>query len=231
MVVFIFIFQNYTKGQNNITTNVQAGRNSLPEDVLREQNRALHSLDKTALTMINLANRLYKAKVGLVFVTSGTGFFSADIRKNTCLMTEIPHAIFSRRQHFQPIVDHFGIIESKPRYIDYLDEKTSIFLMTIKTHKGKHSIRRTSANNVKPDSMSYTAEQRRLYQKASNSIDICSNIASWVVLRRDERLPASEYVVALEGSVELWSHWAYLTNMCEDYYNRPIWKKDSFLKL
>ena len=206
---------------------MKAGKNSLPEDVLREQNRALHTLDKTALTMIKMANRLSKAKVGLVFVTSGTGFFSADIRKNACLMTEIPHAIFTERQHFQPIVDHFGLKNSKPRYIDYLDERTSIFLMTIKTHKGRHSIRRTSADKIVPDSMLYTAEQRRLYQKTSNSIDICTNIASWVVLRKDERLPASEYMVALEGSVELWSHWAYLTNMCEDYYNRPIWNKES----
>ena len=142
-------------------------------------------------------------------------------------MAEIPHAIFAGRQHFQKLVDHFGLESSKPRYIDYLDTNTSIFLLTLKTHKGKHSIQRSSADKVTPDEDDYTSEQRRLYQKASNSIDICTNIASWVVLRKDERLPVSEYVVALEGSVELWSHWAYLSNMCEDYHNRPIYNKDS----
>jgi len=59
-----------TKGQERITENVEAGRNTVAEDVLREQNRALHALDKTMLTMINLANRLAMAKVGIVFITS-----------------------------------------------------------------------------------------------------------------------------------------------------------------
>ena len=217
-----------TKGQARISDNVESGRNSVDEDVLREQNRALHVLDKTALTMINLTNRLAKARVGLVFITSGTGFFSADIRKNSCLLAEIPHAILKQKIHFKPVTDHFGLVKSKPRYIDYLDDDVTMFLMTLRTHKGRHAFKPTSAEKLVPDANKYTADQCRLYQKASNSIDICSNIASWIALRKNEQLPASEYVVALEGSVELWSHWASMSNMCEDYYNRPIWNKEYF---
>ena len=215
------------KGQNIITGKIKDGIGlQTSEDVRREQNRALHMLDKTALTMIKLANKMAEARVGVVYITSGTGFFNADVRRNACLLSEIPHAFFKQRQHFQHVVDHFGLQKERPRYMDYLDENTSIFMVTLKTHKGRHSIRRTSAASATPNPAKYTDEQRRFYQKTSNAVDICTNIASWMVLRKSESLPASEYVVALEGSPEVWSHWASMSNMCEDYFKRPLYNKD-----
>ena len=215
------------KGQKIISKKIEDGIGiQTPEDVRREQNRALHTLDKTALTMIKLANKMAEAKVGVVFISSGTGFFNADVRRNACLLAEIPHAFFKDRQHFQHVVNHFKLKKTKPRYIDYLDEETSIFHLTLRTHKGRHSIQRTSASLDSPDPNTFTEEQCRLYQKASNSIDICTNVASWMVLRKNEALPVSEYVVALEGSPEIWSHWAHLTNMCEDFHQRNLYNKD-----
>ena len=215
------------KGQNIITGKIKDGIGlQTAEDVRREQNRALHTLDKTILTMIQLANKMAEARVGVVYVTSGTGFFNADVRHNACLLSEVPHAFFKQRQHFQQVVEHFDLKKEKPRYMDYLEENTTIFLVTLKTHRGKHSIRRTSAAGTSPDSTKFTDEQKRFYQKTSNAVDICTNIASWMVLRKSESLPASEYVVALEGSPEVWSHWASMSNMCEDYFRRTLYTKD-----
>ena len=218
------------RSQKQITRDIDAGKGTLPEDVRREQNRAYHSLDKTNLTMIMMANRMHQARVGIVFVTSGTGMFSSDLRKNMCLTAEIPHAILKDRKHFKQLVDHFQLKSCQkptPRYIDYLNDGAAIFLMTIKKMNGQHAFRRTSAAKIHPCDDYYTEEQVRLYQKASNGVDICTNLASWVVLRKDEHLPAVEYMVALEGSAEMWSHWAHVTNLVEDYFERPAFGKNA----
>ena len=119
------------------------GYGRLPEDIRREQNPAYHTLDKTALTMIMLANRLNQARCGVVFVTSGTGLFSCDARRTSCLLAEIPHAILKDRDHFKQVVDHFQlkkVDKPHPRYIDYLDDNTAIFQMTLKPLRKVFSI-------------------------------------------------------------------------------------------
>ena len=217
------------RSQKQITKDIDGGHGHLPEDVRREQNRAYHALDKTALTMIRLANRLNQARCGVVFVTAGTGMFNCDARRNMCLLSEIPHAILKDRKHFQQVVEHFQLKncqKTHPRYVDYLEEGTAIFQMTLKPLRGKQAFRRTSADKVLPSDQIYTDEQRRMYQIASNGVDICTNMASWLVFRKDENMPASEYILALEGSAELWSHWAHVSNVIEDFYERKAFDKD-----
>ena len=204
------------------------GHGVLPEDVRREQNRAYHSLDKTALTMIRLVNRLIQARCGVVFVTSGTGLFNADTRRNSCLLSELPHAILQHPLHFKQVIDHFRlntVEKPHPRYVDYLDDRAAIFQMTLKPLRGKHAFRRTAAAGIQPNPSKYTEEQCRRYQRFSNGIDICTNMASWVVIRKDENLPATEYLVALEGSPEMWSHWAHVSNMVEDFFKRQTYDR------
>ena len=211
-----------------ISNDLIEGRGRLPEDIRREQNRAYHDLDKNALTMIMMANRFVQARCGIVYVTSGTGTFSCDARTHACLLAEIPHAIVQNRQHFKQLIEHFKlkkINKSTPRYIDYLDDDAAIFHMTLKPLRGQHAFRRTSAAKIHPSSDLYTEKQRRLYQRVSNGVDICTNQASWLVFRKDENLPAVEYILALEGSPEMWSHWAHVSNMIEDYYGRNSFNK------
>ena len=216
------------QSQRKISEDVQAGKGRLAEEVRREQNRAYHALDKVALTMIMMANRFMQARCGIVFVTSGTGTFSVDARMHGCLRAEIPHAILQDRQHFKQLVDHFQLKKCKkpkPRYVDYLDEGVAIFQLTLKPLRGKQAFRRTSAAKVHPNRDTYTEKQRRIYQRVSNGVDICTNQASWLVFRKDEHMPAVEYIVALEGSPEMWSHWAHVTNMIEDFFGRPSYSK------
>ena len=218
------------RSQKQITKDIDGGHGNLPEDVRREQNRAYHALDKTALTMIRLANRLNQARCGVVFVTSGTGMFNCDARRNMCLLAEIPHAIMQDRQHFKQVVDHFQLKncqKQNPRYVDYLEDGTAIFQMTLKPLRGKQAFHRTSADKVLPDDRTYTDDQCRMYQRVSNGVDICTNMASWLVFRKDENMPASEYILALEGSPELWSHWAHVSNVIEDFYGRKAFDKNN----
>ena len=95
--------------------------------------------------------------------------------------------------------------------------------------RGEQVFRKTAASKVNPDSSKYSEEQIRWYQKTSASIDICTNTASWLVFTNDEKLPVTEYVVALEGSVEMLSHWAQISNMVEDCYRRPQYQADGQL--
>ena len=222
------------RSQKLITHDLDGGHGRLPEDVRREQNRAYHALDKNALTMIMMANRFAQARCGIVYVTSGTGTFSCDAREHACLLSEIPHAIVKNRQHFKQLVDHFQlkkINKPTPRYIDYLDDDAAIFQMTLKPLRGQQAFRRTSAAKVHPNADDSTERQRRIYQRVSNGIDICTNHASWLVYRKDENLPALEYMLVLEGSPEMWSHWAHVSGMIEEFFGRFSFdKKHEYVK-
>ena len=67
----------------------------VPEDVVREQTRALTLLEKDLLHQMQIANRLGSAdrKVAVFFVTSGTGLFNTDLRRTAGLQTFIPTAL------------------------------------------------------------------------------------------------------------------------------------------
>ena len=222
------------RSQRLITEDIKSGMAKLPEDIRREQNRAYHALDKTILTMIMMANRFMQARCGIVFVTSGTGTFSVDAREHKCLLAEIPHAIVQDRQHFKQLVEHFQLKKCNkptPRYIDYLDDGVAIFQMTLKPLRGKHAFERTSAAKTSPSREEFTERQCRIYQRVSNGIDICTNQASWLVFRKDENMPALEYILTLEGSPEMWSHWAHVGNVVEDYFERYSFnKKNEYAK-
>ena len=185
--------------------------------------------------MIMLANRFMEARCGIVFVTSGTGTFSVDAREVAGLLAQIPHAIVQDRQHFKQLIEHFQLkkcTKPNPRYIDFLNEGAAIFQMTLKPLRGQHAFCRTSADKVKPSKDDFTDDQCRLYQRVSNGIDICTNQASWLVFRKDENLPVQEYILALEGSAEMWSHWAHVSNMIEDFVGRPSFnKKNQYVRM
>lgn len=67
----------------------------VPEDVVKEQTRALTLLEKDALHQMMIANRLGSAdrKTAVFFVTSGTGLFSTDFRRTFGYQEYIPQAL------------------------------------------------------------------------------------------------------------------------------------------
>ena len=67
----------------------------VPEEVVREQTRALTILEKDALHQMMIANRLGTAdrKTAVFFVTSGTGLFNTDFRRTHGYQEFIPKAM------------------------------------------------------------------------------------------------------------------------------------------
>lgn len=51
--------------------------------------------------------------------------------------------------------------------------------------------------------------------------DICSNVADLTVFRNDSYVPMVNYLVALEGNVQMISAWCHIGNSIPHYYDRP----------
>lgn len=74
----------------------------VPEEIVREQTRALTVLEKDTLHQIMIANRLGLAdrKTAVFFVTSGTGLFNTDFRRTAGLQARIPKALLDPKASF-----------------------------------------------------------------------------------------------------------------------------------
>lgn len=72
----------------------------VPEEVAREQTRALTVLEKDSLHEIMIANRLGLAdrKAAVFFVTSGTGLFSTDFRRTHGYQEFLPKALLDPKE-------------------------------------------------------------------------------------------------------------------------------------
>ena len=75
---------------------------ALPEEVVREQTRALTVLEKDLLHQFQIANRLGQAdrKTAVFFVTSGTGMFNTDLRRTLGAHGFIPQALTDPKEKF-----------------------------------------------------------------------------------------------------------------------------------
>ena len=51
--------------------------------------------------------------------------------------------------------------------------------------------------------------------------DICSNVADLTVFRNDPYVPMVNYVVALEGNVQMVSSWCHVGNSIPHHFERP----------
>ena len=88
----------------------------------RDKTTALSVLNKMALFMMKLVNRLMQARVAVVFVNYGSGGLNSITRRDGCLFNQIPPAIFNEEiESFKPIQEVFnlGQLQSRvenPRY-------------------------------------------------------------------------------------------------------------------
>lgn len=85
----------------------------VPEEIVREQTRAMTILEKDFLHQMQIANRLGLAsrKTAVFFVTSGTGMFNTDFRRTSGLQTHIPRALLDPKDRIN--MNLFGL-ESFP---------------------------------------------------------------------------------------------------------------------
>ena len=67
----------------------------------------------------------------------------------------------------------------------------------------------------------YTELERNNFEFRSEINDICSNVADLTVFRNDPYVPMVDYLVALEGNVQMISAWCQVGNSIPEWFTRP----------
>lgn len=67
----------------------------------------------------------------------------------------------------------------------------------------------------------FTELEKDNFEFRSEIHDICSNVADLTVFRNDPYVPMLDYLVALEGNVQMVSAWCHIGNSIPHHYARP----------
>jgi len=67
----------------------------------------------------------------------------------------------------------------------------------------------------------FSEEERNGFEFRSEIVDICSNVADLTVFRNDPYVPMVNYLVALEGNIQMVSAWCHIGNSIPEYFTRP----------
>ena len=67
----------------------------------------------------------------------------------------------------------------------------------------------------------YSEAEKDSFEFRSESNDICSNVVDLTVFRNDPYVPMLNYLVALEGNVQMISSWCHIGNSIPHHYHRP----------
>ena len=197
-----------------------------PEDVVREQTRAMTTLEKDILHQMQISNRLGLAdrKTAVYFVSSGSGTFNADLRRTFGLQKHIPKALLDAKVvKFKPLHLHFKLLEtgkSNPRYIDFLEKGVGLNFLTAKPQNGPCAFYRPTRHMTGPNKRDYTARQIELFFAKSEAMDICTNVMDYIVVRNEDREPVANYTIAMDGSPQFLSNLAHTSSMIPHRYER-----------
>ena len=191
---------------------------------------ALSIFNKTLMIQMKLVNKLQEGQIAVVFVNYGTGGISAVLRSEGALFNEIPPTIFEPNvEMFAAIQDFFGLkkhhAQTKRRYIDYLHDDSSLNYMVFKPRNGRNVTKRPSQFHKKWPGSEYSAAEQERYLCFSESIDINSNFADFIVVKNDPVFPVMDYLVALEGSPHMISHFNHVGNLIPQWYQRQMFDK------
>ena len=85
---------------------------------------------------------------------------------------------------------------------------------------GKSQYRRPGPMMEQPGS-EFTQREKDQFEFRSEINDICSNVADLTIFRNDPYVPMLNYLVALEGNVQMISSWCHIGNSIPHYYERP----------
>ena len=192
---------------------------------------ALGAFNKTLMLQIQMVNRLHQGHVPIVFVEYGSGGASAMLRMEGALFNHIPPTMLQTNiEMFHGIQEHFQLLSEanagKTKYLDYLREDSSLNFLTFKPRHGKSVVKRPSMfHNKYPDERVYSTEELERYRCFSEVIDINSNVAGLLVIKNDPVFPVLEYLVPMEGSTQLISHYNHIGNLSPHWYEREMFTK------
>lgn len=109
----------------------------------------------------------------------------------------------------------------RPRYIDFLDEGVALNFLTVKPQNGPSAFYRpTRHQKGPPNKTEYSSRQLELFFAKSEQMDICTNVVDYIVVRRDDREPIANYIVAMEGSPQFLSNIAHISNLIPHWFDR-----------
>ena len=131
--------------------------------------------------------------------------------------------------------DHFDLITNgalgRTRYIDYLNEDASLNYLIFKPRHGKNIIKRPSDHHKKsPDEQKYSTEAIERYGCFSEQVDLNSNLADLLVIKNDPEIPIMDYLVVLQGSPLMTSHFNHIANVLPHWHSRDTYDKVSTVK-
>ena len=84
---------------------------------------------------------------------------------------------------------------------------------------GKSHYHRPGPKMEQPGS-EYSEAEKTAFEFRSESNDICSNVADLTVFRNDQYVPMVNYLVALEGNVQMISAWCHVGNSIPHMFTR-----------
>ena len=199
----------------------------------RDTAMALGAFNKTLMLQIQMVNKLQQAHVPVVFVEYGSGGVSGLLRSEGALFNEIPPTAFQPNvEVFHAIQEKFQLLadsnSQKRRYIDFLREDSSLNFLTFKPRHGLKVVKRASqGHNKYPDDKVYTSDQLDRYRCFSEVVDINSNVADLTVIKNEKVFPVMDYLVPMEGSTHMISHYNHIGNLIPHWQEREMFTKVS----
>ena len=201
-------------------------------NMVRDKIMTLSVLNKMALFMIKLVNLLMKARVAVVFVSYGSGDKNSITRKDGCLFNQIPPAIFDKNvDSFKPFRDLFGLDHVKARfknpcYMDFLADDAALMFLTFTKINGTSIVKRPSLMyNEEAMLRKYTSDQKERYQCFSEMVDINSSWGDLVIITPDLEVPVQNYLLYLEGSAHMISHFNHIGGITSHNFDRNQYSK------
>ena len=194
---------------------------------------ALGAFNKTLMLQIEMANRFQQGHVPIVFVEYGSGGVSGLLRSEGALFNAIPPTAFEPNvEVFHPIQQKFELLaegnKNKKRYIDFLREEASLNFITFKPRHGAKVVKRPSQGHHKyPDEKLYSTEELERYRCFSEIVDINSNVADLTVIKNDMVFPVMDYLIPMEGSTHMISHFNHIANVIPHWHEREMFTKVS----
>ena len=213
--------------QRDITRMVDGVEN---EDTRRKRDKsiALAAFNKTEMLRIKIANKFGEGRIAVFNVEFGTGGISATARAEGAFFNSIPKPMFEPNiLPFHAIQNHFDLVNQgkngKTRYIDFLDEDVSLNFLVFKPRQGKQVIKRPSEHHKKwPSAAEYSEAERERYECFSEGVDINSNMADLIVVKKDWVMPIMDYLVVLQGSTNMISHLNHIGNLIPHWFKRNM---------
>ena len=198
----------------------------------RDKISTLGSLNKMALFMIMLINKLAEARILVIFVSYGPGTLNSITRRDSCLFNRLPPSIFNKDvEAFHPFQKVFGLDAVKSRiqhpcYMDFMADESALTFLTFTKLQGNVAVKRPSkVYGLDSEIEKFTKAEQERYMCFSEMVDVNSSWGDLLVITNDKEVPAQNYLFSMEGSGHMVSHFNHIGNLVHHVFDRDTFDK------